>query len=611
MRIFSSLQKRIFLTFGMFFLVAMFFLLLIVQKFSNQYFSSLAVSSNRRELAASTDNLESRLQHVIDYSISVSINDEVIDIVKKNPSLPQSETIQYELRKKLNTTISTIIGLSPNIDMWDIMTLEESCFRAGGYDLTCLQDFSSEMIFACHEGTIGARVSGPYYYLPVMGNTQNLGKYYFIVSKPIVDLNSREVYGYVLFFIEDTVVSSAFENYRPQEDKGVFYIADETNKILLSAKREEIGTMLEDTVSCLALQANYEKLQTDGYLIAEERKQSQMVYCSTKMKNIRWRLIYAIPLEELMEEQRIFERVFLLVMFLVTVAFFFLAWWNSHKIAIPILRLSSTMQNVVQDAYATTPVPKASNEIRILYQGYNDLVTQTQELLQTIYEEQQEKNDYQFRLVQAQIKPHFLYNTLEMIKAMIDLEIYEEAGKAISALAAFYRHSLSKGSDIISIGSELEMMKQYLYIEKLRHMEYFDYEIQDDETAKEYLIPKMTLQPILENVIVHGVSSGGKVCTVKVSVFVKERTVCLLVKDDGNGIEKQRLKELKEALKSPQVTEEDSFGLKSINRRIKLLFGCEYGIEIQSEPGKGTEVYLEIPKCRKVTEYVSDIFEEK
>lgn len=610
-KIFSSLRNRIFLTFGMFFLAVMLFLLFIVQNFSVQYFSSLAVSSNRRELAASTDNLESRFQHVMDYSISVSINDTVIETAKKNPDLPQSETVQYELRKKLNTTISTIIGLSPNIDMWDIMTLEGDYFQAGGYDLTGLQDFSPEIIFACHEETIGARVSGPYYYLPERKNAKNRGKYYFIVSKPIVSLNTREVYGYVLFFIEDAMVSSVFENYRPQESEGVFYIIDEANKILLSAKKEEIGTLLGDTVPLLASSRNYEELEARGYLIAEDQMQYQMVYCSTKMQDMQWRLIYAIPLQELMEEQRIFEQVFLAVMVLVTAVFFLLAWWNSHKIAIPILRLSNTMQHVVQDAYATTPVPKASEEIRILYQGYNDLVIQTQELLQTIYEEEQEKRDYQFRLVQEQIKPHFLYNTLEMIKSMIDLGIYEEAGKAISSMATFYRHSLSRGSDIISIGSELEMIKQYLYIEKLRHMEYFDYEIQEDENAKEYMIPKMTLQPILENAIVHGASSDGKVCTVKVTVIAKEHTVCFCVKDDGNGIEAQRLKELNEALDNSQVTEEDSFGLKSINRRIRLLFGSEYGMKLQSEPGKGTKVYLEIPKRKKVTEHVSEIFGEK
>ena len=121
--------------------------------------------------------------------------------------------------------------------------------------------------------------------------------------------------------------------------------------------------------------------------------------------------------------------------------------------------------------------------------GPTERTTKLWEQVMKLYEEEREKNDYQFRLIQEQIKPHFLYNTLEMIKSMIDLGIYDEAGEAISTLARFYRHSLSRGSDIITIATEIDMVKQYLYIEKLRHMEYFDYEIACEKGTEQYVIP--------------------------------------------------------------------------------------------------------------------------
>ena len=210
-----------------------------------------------------------------------------------------------------------------------------------------------------------------------------------------------------------------------------------------------------------------------------------------------WKLIHVIPMDELMKEQHLFARIFFICNLLVILFFALLSCWNARAISGPILDLSEVMKNVVKEAYAPVEVPGTSEEIQILYRGYNTFAEQTQQLLQTIYEEEREKNDYQFRLIQEQIKPHFLYNTLEMIKSMIDLGIYDEAGEAISTLARFYRHSLSKGSNIITIATEIDMVKQYLYIEKLRHMEYFDYEIVCEKETEQYVIPKLTLQPIL------------------------------------------------------------------------------------------------------------------
>lgn len=611
-RIFSSLRSRIFFTFGFSFLCIMLFLLIVVQVFSNRYFSQMAVSSTRRELAASTDNLESTLSHIFDYSISVSINEKIIERAKENPHLPESETAQYELRKELNSVISTIIGLSPNIEMWDIMAIDGSYLKVGGYDLTYLNGFEPEMIFQLHENSIRAQIIGPFYYLPAREALKEQGKYLFIVSKPIVDLNTRDIYGYVLFFVEDSVLASPFINYRPEDSKVSFFIADENNQILLAAEDGYVGMQLGEAVPVLGEEENLNELEERQYLIEAENGQRnyKMVYCRTKMENPAWQLIHLIPLNELMEEQQIFERAFFGIMILMMCIFFFLAWWNAHTTTNPILKLSNIMKNVVKDAYVTAPVPKSTEEIRILYQGYNNLVLQTEELLQTIYEEQKEKNDYQFRLVQAQIKPHFLYNTLEMIKSMIDLEIYEEAGEAISSLALFYRHSLNQGSDIIMIGNEIEMMEQYLYIEKLRHMEYFDYKIQADVQARDYVIPKLTLQPILENAIVHGAASNGRVCFVNLTVETGKDIIHFSVKDDGMGINPEQLMQLRDALEHSQKAADKSFGLRSINRRIKLLFGSEYGIKIESTPGEGTEVTLDIPKVRKSEEEVSDIFDK-
>ena len=597
---FAKLKNRIFFSFIICFICIMILILSVFQFSSQKYFSQLAVTSTRRELASITDNLESTLQHMIDYSISVSINDEIIRIAKMYPTPPESAAEQYEVRRQINTVINTIIGLSPNIAMWDIMAADGSFFCAGGYELSGLESFDSESLIRQHQNARQAMITGPYFYLPARETLRENGKYVFLISKPIVDLNTREIYGYLTFFVESSSVASPFINYRPDNSEVTFYIVNEANRILLASDLEYMGRKVQELFSFS--QQDMEQLEEQGYLIG-----TGMVYCATKMDWPDWNLIHVIPMEELMEERRLFAQMFLICVFLAMSIFAILSWWNARTISEPILELSSVMKNVVKEAYTPAKVPDASEEIQILYGGYNTLVEQTQELLQTIYEEEREKNEYQFRLIQEQIKPHFLYNTLEMIKSMIDLGIYEEAGEAISTLARFYRYSLSKGSDIITIGTEIDMVKQYLYIEKLRHMEYFDYKIECEKGTEIYVIPKLILQPILENAIVHGTASDGRMCFVSLDVKDVGATIKITVTDDGNGIDPEKLRRLNEDLEELRGEEKKSFGLFSINRRVRLLYGSKYGIRLESEPGKGTAVILCIPKLEHLEETVSEM----
>ena len=145
--------------------------------------------------------------------------------------------------------------------------------------------------------------------------------------------------------------------------------------------------------------------------------------------------------------------------------------------------------------------------------------------------------------------------------------------------------------------------------EKLRHMEYFDYEIVCEKETEQYVIPKLTLQPILENAIVHGTASDGRMCFVSLSIKNAADTVVITVKDDGNGIEPEKLRQLNKNLDEARGEEKGSFGLFSINRRVRLLYGTEYGIRLESEPGKGTIVILRIPKLEHLDETASSILE--
>ena len=295
---FAKLRNRIFFSFVGCFLGIMLLIIGVFQFSSQKYFSQLAVSSTRRELASITDNLESTLQHVINFSISASINDEIIRIAQTYPTLPESEAEQYAVRKKINTIINAIIALSPNIAMWDIMAKDGSFFQAGGYNLSELDSFDKEQIMKQHQNARQAMITGPYFYLPARETLKENGKYIFLISKPIVDLNTRETYGYLMFFIEASTIASPFVNYRPNNSEVTFYITDQENTILLASDLDYTGKTIREAFPFS--KRDVENLETQGYLTKEN-----VVYCSTQMSLPDWKLIHVIPMDELMKEQHL------------------------------------------------------------------------------------------------------------------------------------------------------------------------------------------------------------------------------------------------------------------------------------------------------------------
>ena len=186
--------------------------------------------------------------------------------------------------------------------------------------------------------------------------------------------------------------------------------------------------------------------------------------------------------------------------------------------------------------------------------------------------------------------------------------MYEEAGEAIMAVSQFYRLTLNLGKNITTIAQELELTRMYMYIQSLRYAEYIEYSIEEKEGMEKYCIPKLTLQPLLENSIYHGIKAKQEMGRIEVKILENEDTINIEVWDNGVGIARDQLVNMQTALKEAEKKKENSFGLYSINRRIKLFYGNEFGVSIDSELNRFTRVVLTIPKI-DITEYKEDIRE--
>jgi two-component system sensor histidine kinase YesM len=228
------------------------------------------------------------------------------------------------------------------------------------------------------------------------------------------------------------------------------------------------------------------------------------------------------------------------------------------------------------------------------------MIGKINELLASKMREQENLQKAEFRALQAQINPHFLYNTLDTIVWMAEARKHEQVIEIVRALSSFFRIALSKGKDWISLRDEVEHTRSYLTIQKMRYRDILDYQIEVDEAVLNSTILKLTLQPLVENALYHGIKNkrNGGTITVRVRAHDADH-VRLEVEDDGIGFTSARLEQIVAAMLDetgePKL-KEAGFGIENVDRRIKLYYGRQYGVTIQSTYQIGTRVALVIPR---------------
>ena len=203
----------------------------------------------------------------------------------------------------------------------------------------------------------------------------------------------------------------------------------------------------------------------------------------------------------------------------------------------------------------------------------------------------------ELRVLQEQINPHFLYNTLDNIIWLAESKDTEQVVKMVSALSSFFRTTLSKGREFISVREEGEHIRSYLEIQQFRYRDILEYDVSIPEELWEYQVIKLTLQPLVENALYHGIKKKRGKGHISVSAERYKDVLIFKVKDDGMGMEEARLEQVRGILDGSVVEEQQSggFGLFNVNQRIQLHYGAEYGLKVQSTYGEGTEVWVRIP----------------
>lgn len=238
------------------------------------------------------------------------------------------------------------------------------------------------------------------------------------------------------------------------------------------------------------------------------------------------------------------------------------------------------------------PVSHQMDEVGLLQRTYRMMIVRIQELIKENYTKQLIIKETEFRSLQAQINPHFLYNTLESINWISKMNGQKQVSQMVESLGFLLRSSISLKQDMIPIEDELQLVEHYITIQKVRFEERLDFHLDVPDALKAQSIPKLTLQPLLENAIKYAVEVMLEPCQIRITGREEDETVLLIVEDNGPGIDESYLEQI---LNGERKSKGTGIGLKNIDERIKLTFGDDYGIQVDNRPAGGARITIRIP----------------
>lgn len=311
------------------------------------------------------------------------------------------------------------------------------------------------------------------------------------------------------------------------------------------------------------------------------------------LKNTRWRIATFININNLYEAKQqaaVFSTFVFGISLLLSLG---LSIYLSQRISNPLNKLKKHMQAIEQGEQISEIEISGQKEVVALSKTFNHMVVEIKQLLQNILIEQKEKRKSEFQALQTQIHPHFLYNTLDSIVWLAENNMNKEVVEMVIALSRFFRISISKGKNVISVKDELEHAQHYLLIQKIRYNKKFDYSFDIDPKIYEFTIVKLVLQPIIENAIYHGIHSEYEKGKILIKAYPHQRNLFFEIENNGYGITPEKIEELTNQMKMDGQPK--SVGLRNVYQRIRLYYGKEADIIITSELDEMTNIKIIIP----------------
>lgn len=414
-------------------------------------------------------------------------------------------------------------------------------------------------------------------------------KNYFTFARKIIDLNSLRYLGVLAIDLEEQVLASASAGLLSESEAQVFMISDEATVISASDKNL-IGTPAAEMAYMSTLSKQQE---TNGYYLFNDNSEEMIsIYAVSPITG--WVIVKTVPTRSLYTEIITLEKALLYGMLVFSVFSLVLAMLASRLFSRPIMQLAQSMRGVEKGDLSIRVKELRKDELGQLGTSFNYMIAEMNQLIDRLILKERQKKEIEMEVLRAQINPHFLYNTLNTISWMAKIRGADNISEAIAALIKLLRVSINLGKDNITLDEEIEYVKNYCLIQQLRFNNHFEISYDIEPKAQACTIPKLILQPIVENSLIYGSEQhNGSYLSINICARILNEDLEIVVTDNGPGIDSKRLETI--FVEDPSVDRLSKVGLNNVHQRIMLNYGAEYGLTIESTPGEGTEVMIRVP----------------
>lgn len=496
-----------------------------------------------------------------------------------------------QVQSKVSYYFYNLMQAEPVIDSVNIFDNSGNCFSVGKqisptFNKKDIKDASWYREAIEKKGKYILRLNGSGAFSSSKGN-------FVSFIRQLRDVNTMNSLGIMVINIPESAFLQAYSNVVNDNSMQVV-ILDENNR-----------TIVPNTTDIPSIRSFKQILSDNGHGIQQKISQGGSGYMALDMNSQKyiisylsdegqnWKYISLMPYGAAGTENRSFVLLAFLLLLINGVVFFVSSVFISKNTITPIHQLLQSMKNANEGRFIEVKVQPQNYEFGQLFNGYNAMIRQINKLLDKIIEEQKTIRKAELNTLQAQIKPHFLYNTLDSISSLALSGESEKVCGLVESLGNYYRISVSKGRDIISIGEEIEMVRNYLSIQKVRYQDLFEAEYEIEDSCLQYPILKLVLQPLVENALYHGIRKKGTSGVIKIAVRDSGETVCVSVADNGIGMSRE---EIGRILNQEKSSRSKSFGLWGTMERIRIFYGSQDCVQLESKPGKGTRITIIIPK---------------
>lgn len=406
--------------------------------------------------------------------------------------------------------------------------------------------------------------------------------------KMVKDLQTYKPIGYIRFGLKRNYIEKMAKNINFGSDGGVVIFDENLNKISGIAHDSVLSKLLK------------EKPSIGNFSYSEGKNEYTAVHIHSDSTG--WTTVGVIPLRYINKDLAGIRYLTVIIIVLTIIIGVTVSVIIAQSLILPLENTVNALEKFSRGDFAVRLKENRCDEIGKLNRIFNKAIKEINELMQKVTQSEILNKEMEFKTLQSQMNPHFLYNTLDTINWLAFKEKQTEICNLVAAISSLIRASISNKKSIITIEHELDYVKNYIYIQHIRYKDRFDTIYDIDESLLKQAVPKLIIQPIVENAIIHGIENSKNKNLLYISVKRENECIVIIVKDTGIGMTDEKVSEL---LKEPLNAEGDeqkahtNLGLYAVHKRIQLMYGDLYGLTVQSQAGEGTTVTLHIPFTKK------------